>query len=349
MMEESGIETTPPVSPTPPVAAAPAASGSTPGPVQDPSVGPSPPPVPPPSVFLGHQGAASQYPPASTLAPYASRPAFPPSSSPAAPSFMTPPPPSVPRMSSPPAGPPMFAFSVGAGHDITKGHAGRTPQTPLIPTFSSPLPVPGVASNPLSQQPAMSAPLAAASPITFPEEREDPRVSADVSTRRRNLGLFQGEPEEAGVADNHVVKSVLDKTKHSVESMITTLDPGMAPYIRSWERRSNATLTRLCAGREGRAGMAAVVLKQDQQLDRKRLYQHLVKSLPAYAWPWFLRIQSSLDVTETFKQQKTKLVQEAFNPDLVGDPLYFLHAPQGDYVPLEASLYRSIVSGEIHF
>ncbi|CAF91920.1 unnamed protein product, partial [Tetraodon nigroviridis] len=98
--------------------------------------------------------------------------------------------------------------------------------------------------------------------------------------------------------------------------------------------------------REGRAGMAAVVLKQDQQLDGKRLYQHLVKSLPAYAWPWLLRIQSSLDVTETFKQQKTKLVQEAFNPDLVGDPLYFLHAPQGDYVPLEASLYRGIVSGE---
>lgn len=34
-----------------------------------------------------------------------------------------------------------------------------------------------------------------------------------------------------GVAGNPVVKSVLDKTKHSVESMITTLDPGMAPYI----------------------------------------------------------------------------------------------------------------------
>lgn len=34
-----------------------------------------------------------------------------------------------------------------------------------------------------------------------------------------------------GVAGNQVVKTVLDKTKHSVESMITTLDPGMAPYI----------------------------------------------------------------------------------------------------------------------
>lgn len=29
-----------------------------------------------------------------------------------------------------------------------------------------------------------------------------------------------------------MVKTVLDKTKTSVESMITTLDPGMAPYIR---------------------------------------------------------------------------------------------------------------------
>lgn len=126
----------------------------------------------------------------------------------------------------------------------------------------------------------------------------------------------------------------------------------------------------LCAGREGRAGMAAVVLKGDRQLDGKRLYRHLVRSLPAYAWPWFLRIQvsgafsrpgdihavrfnssclqSSLDVTETFKQQKTKLVQEAFNPHATQDALYFLHAPQEDYIPLTASLHHSIMSGQIH-
>lgn len=118
--------------------------GSNPVPVQSPSVPPNVPPVSPPSAF--HLGTPSQFPPASTLAPFTSLPPFPPSSSPAAPSFVshvTPPPPSAPRMSSPPAGPPMSTFSVGAGHDITKGHAGRTPQTPLIPTFSSPGPVPG--------------------------------------------------------------------------------------------------------------------------------------------------------------------------------------------------------------
>ncbi|XP_051268263.1 long-chain fatty acid transport protein 6 isoform X1 [Dicentrarchus labrax] len=101
-------------------------------------------------------------------------------------------------------------------------------------------------------------------------------------------------------------------------------------------------------GYEGRAGMAAVVLKQDHQLNGTKLYNHLVKTLPAYAWPWFLRVQTSLDVTETFKQQKVKLVQEGFNPDVTKDPLYFLDLSQKDYILLTAALYEDIVSGKIH-
>ncbi|XP_039635037.1 long-chain fatty acid transport protein 6 isoform X2 [Perca fluviatilis] len=100
-------------------------------------------------------------------------------------------------------------------------------------------------------------------------------------------------------------------------------------------------------GYEGRAGMAAVVLKQDHKLNGTKLYNHLVETLPAYAWPWFLRIQTSLDVTETFKQQKGKLVQEGFNPDVTQDPLYFLDVSQKDYVLLTVGLYHDIVSGKI--
>lgn len=66
------------------------------------------------------------------------------------------------------------------------------------------------------------------------------------------------------------------------------------------------------------------------------------------AFHLLLCLQSSLDVTETFKQQKTKLVREAFDPHVTQDPLYFLHAAQEDYVPLNASLYHSIVSGGVH-
>ncbi|KAM9841118.1 long-chain fatty acid transport protein 6 [Aulostomus maculatus] len=100
-------------------------------------------------------------------------------------------------------------------------------------------------------------------------------------------------------------------------------------------------------GHEGRAGMAAIVLKQHHKLNGPKVYNHLGESLPAYAWPWFLRIQASLDVTETFKQQKVKLVQEGFDPESTQDPLYFLDLSQKDYILLTASLYDDLLSGKI--
>ncbi|XP_054613771.1 long-chain fatty acid transport protein 6 isoform X3 [Dunckerocampus dactyliophorus] len=100
-------------------------------------------------------------------------------------------------------------------------------------------------------------------------------------------------------------------------------------------------------GHEGRAGMAAIVLKPDHRLNGPELYRHLVEALPPYAWPWFLRIRPSLDVTETFKQQKGKLVQEGFNPDITLDPLFFLDITQKDYILINGSLYENIVLGKI--
>lgn len=115
-------------------------------------------------------------------------------------------------------------------YDITRGHAGRAPQSPLMPSFSAP-PVTGVLADPITQQATFSSPLApgTGSAITFPEEREDPRVStAQGGAPAGGLWGFI-----KGVAENPMVKSVLDKTKHSVETMITTLDPGMVPYIKT--------------------------------------------------------------------------------------------------------------------
>uniref|UniRef100_A0A673LYE2 Protein PRRC1-like n=1 Tax=Sinocyclocheilus rhinocerous TaxID=307959 RepID=A0A673LYE2_9TELE len=126
----------------------------------------------------------------------------------------------------PPMGPPTTGFSVSAGYDITRGHAGRTPQTPLMPSFSSASPMPGIVSNPMMQQP-VSGGLDVSSPITFPEDSDDLRGTPDSSSPGGLWGFIKG------VAGNPMVKTVLDKTKHSVESMITTLDPGMAPYIKS--------------------------------------------------------------------------------------------------------------------
>ncbi|XP_030208909.1 long-chain fatty acid transport protein 6 isoform X2 [Gadus morhua] len=100
-------------------------------------------------------------------------------------------------------------------------------------------------------------------------------------------------------------------------------------------------------GYEGRVGMAAIILKPDHKLDGAEIYKQLVGRLPSYAWPWFLRIQTCPEMTETFKQQKGKLVHEGFNPAVVKEPLYFMSLSQKDYISLSQSLYDDIISGKI--
>lgn len=51
-----------------------------------------------------------------------------------------------------------------------------------------------------------------------------------------------------------------------------------------------ATCPRL-PGHEGRAGMAALVLRPPHALDLVQLYAHVSENLPPYAWPRFLRLQ----------------------------------------------------------
>ncbi|XP_007542486.1 protein PRRC1 isoform X2 [Poecilia formosa] len=247
MMEESGIETTPPVSPTP---LSPAASASIPPLTSglssqhslsgansitncSTSISNSPPSID----SLPHFSSSlttpcsilSQLPPSSTLVlPFPTSSTFPPVDSPPLPPLPSSVSPlSAAGMAAPPVHPPMTGFFTSAGYDITQGHAGRTPQTPLMPTFSNASPMPGVVSDTIYKHSAVTGGLNTGSPITFPEEDEDPRVSEDTTSPKGIWGFLKG------VAGNPVVKNVINKTKHSVESMITTLDPGMAPYIKS--------------------------------------------------------------------------------------------------------------------
>ncbi|KAM6290173.1 protein PRRC1 [Aegotheles albertisi] len=247
MMEETGIETTPPGTPPPSTAGAVAATTTSvslalSSPLATSSMSSSPacsPPLP--------TGASTLSPPIMTSTPLPLVPSaavstvarpLTPTPSPLAPSafstsmsqFSMPPPLSSTGLPAPPTGPPISGFAVSSTYDITRGHAGRAPQSPLMPSFSAP-PVTGVLTDPITQQATFSSSLATGtgSAITFPEEHEDPRVSA--AQGGASAGGLWGFIK--GVAENPMVKSVLDKTKYSVESMITTLDPGMVPYIKT--------------------------------------------------------------------------------------------------------------------
>jgi fatty-acyl-CoA synthase len=98
-------------------------------------------------------------------------------------------------------------------------------------------------------------------------------------------------------------------------------------------------------GRDGRAGMAAVVAAG--QLDLAALHAHLSSNLPEYARPLFLRIQNQIDVTGTFKQKKVDLVREGFDPAVNADPIYFNDPQTKQFVRLDPKLHRRIEKGEV--
>uniref|UniRef100_A0A3B3ZSQ3 long-chain-fatty-acid--CoA ligase n=1 Tax=Periophthalmus magnuspinnatus TaxID=409849 RepID=A0A3B3ZSQ3_9GOBI len=100
-------------------------------------------------------------------------------------------------------------------------------------------------------------------------------------------------------------------------------------------------------GNEGRAGMAAIALKEGLKFDPTTVFKHVVNLLPVYARPLFIRIQESLSITGTFKHQKGKLTEEEFDPNKISDPLYFLDMKEKDYVPLTVNIYDSLVTGTI--
>jgi fatty-acyl-CoA synthase len=98
-------------------------------------------------------------------------------------------------------------------------------------------------------------------------------------------------------------------------------------------------------GKDGRAGMAALAC--NGALDLAGLRQHLVAHLPDYAWPLFLRIRGQIEVTTTFKQKKTELVRQGFDPAETTDALYFHDPERRAFVPLDQPLYDRIMARQV--
>jgi fatty-acyl-CoA synthase len=96
---------------------------------------------------------------------------------------------------------------------------------------------------------------------------------------------------------------------------------------------------------EGRAGMAAVTA--DRELNLSALREGLIKRLPAYARPLFLRVQAEVEVTGTFKYSKADLARQGCNPEITSDVIYFDNPEQGAFQRLDRSLFDRIQRGQI--
>jgi fatty-acyl-CoA synthase len=95
----------------------------------------------------------------------------------------------------------------------------------------------------------------------------------------------------------------------------------------------------------GRAGMAAVQLRDGAEFDGKALAHTVYDQLPTYALPLFLRVVEAMEYTTTFKSRKVDLRDEAYGPD-IEDPLYVLAGRDEGYVPFYDAYPDEVAAGK---
>ena len=77
-------------------------------------------------------------------------------------------------------------------------------------------------------------------------------------------------------------------------------------------------------------------------LDLAAFRDHLIRRLPDYARPLFLRIRDEMEVTSTFKYTKIDLVRQGYDPAATADAIYFDHPEREAFVRLDQALYDRI-------
>ncbi|KAK5976546.1 Long-chain fatty acid transport protein 4 [Trichostrongylus colubriformis] len=99
---------------------------------------------------------------------------------------------------------------------------------------------------------------------------------------------------------------------------------------------------------EGRAGMAAIVLGDDVNVEEfmNEIAKKLRDNLASYAIPVFIRLCKEVDRTATFKLKKLDLQKQGFDLKLCkGDPVYYWNSSIKGYSLLDAQMQKDIETG----
>jgi len=95
----------------------------------------------------------------------------------------------------------------------------------------------------------------------------------------------------------------------------------------------------------GRAGMAALKLRDGADFDGKALAHTVYSQLPAYALPLFVRLVDSMEYTSTFKSRKVDLREQAYHAGF-DDPVYVLVGRDDGYVPFYDGYPDEVAAGK---
>ncbi len=103
-------------------------------------------------------------------------------------------------------------------------------------------------------------------------------------------------------------------------------------------------------GTDGRAGMAAIILNEGvSEFDVEGFAAYVNHELPGYAVPVFVRIQSDIDVTGTFKMVKGDLREQSYHIDQFSDPVYVMKNGESAYTLLDDAYVAELNAGSAGF
>lgn len=102
-------------------------------------------------------------------------------------------------------------------------------------------------------------------------------------------------------------------------------------------------------GTDGRAGMAALTLKDVNSFDSAAFSRHLHEKLPAYAVPIFIRIREQEEITGTFKYRKVELKKEHYDLNQVEEAMFVMLPKEQKFAPLDSQLLQDIQQKKLRF
>ena len=97
---------------------------------------------------------------------------------------------------------------------------------------------------------------------------------------------------------------------------------------------------------DGKCGMMAITGIDKEKFSFQEFFNFAKERLPSYAIPIFIRLVDEMVVTSTFKHMKVEYRKEAYDINVVKDPIYYRDHTLTTYLPLDKQAYEDILSGK---
>ncbi|MDR1160094.1 MAG: AMP-binding protein [Syntrophomonadaceae bacterium] len=96
-------------------------------------------------------------------------------------------------------------------------------------------------------------------------------------------------------------------------------------------------------GHEGRCGMAAIKLLENEKLNWANFVDYINRKIPAHAQPVFIRIVEKLPQEKILLDMLSTYKKDAYSPSIINDKIYYYTTEESKYKLLTQEIYEEIM------